>query len=46
MRQNNFAPDDALIGNGQTYPNFKYIHPKKLHCVLQTLIEISSVERI
>ena len=35
-----FASDDVLIGDGQTYSYFQYIHPKFLHFALQILIEL------
>ena len=41
-----FASDDALIGNGQTYSSFYIFIPTFLHCVLQTIYEVASVERI
>ena len=41
-----FALDDALIGNGQIYPNLLKFIPTVLHYVIQTLIEEASVEII
>ena len=41
-----FSSDDALIGNGQKYSNFYYLHPNFLHCVIQTLDEVASVQII
>ena len=46
MHQNVFASDDALIGNGQTDSNFYYVHLNPLHCVIQTLDEVASAEKI
>ena len=41
-----FASDDALIGNGQPYSNFKYIYPTFYIVHPQTLDELSFVELI
>ena len=41
-----FASDGALIGNGQTYSSFYYIHPNFKNGVLKTLDELAYVERI
>ena len=46
MHQNVFASDDALIGNGKTDFNFYYVHLNFLYCVIQTLDEVASAERI
>ena len=38
-----FASYDALVSDGQTYFNLKYIHPNFLNYVLQNIYEVEFV---